>query len=84
MERTELSKVLILGGCGFVGRNLVYYLVQNRLCSYIKIVDKSQPLTSFFHTKFIDVFENSIVEFQQADLTKLDISVQINLFLTFF
>jgi hypothetical protein len=32
--------VCILGGCGFIGRNLVKYLLDNELCSKIRVCDK--------------------------------------------
>ncbi len=69
-DADHLPKVLVLGACGFIGRNLVHFLVQNRLCSYIKAVDKSMPLTSFFHPMYTRAFEDSVVEYQQADLSK--------------
>ena len=33
-------RVLVLGGCGFVGRNFVTFLVQNDLASKIRVADK--------------------------------------------
>jgi nucleoside-diphosphate-sugar epimerase len=62
--------VLILGGCGFVGRNMVLYLVDNDLASFIKVVDKAMPSMSYFHPQFLSAFNCPTVEYQQADLTK--------------
>jgi nucleoside-diphosphate-sugar epimerase len=69
-EPNRLPVVLVLGGCGFVGRNLVHFLVQQNLASHIKVADKSMPLMSYFHNQFMSIFDNPIVEYQQADLTK--------------
>lgn len=62
--------VLILGGCGFIGRHLVSYLVKNDLCSLIRVADKSMPVMSYLSKEFESVFENPTVEYKQADLTK--------------
>jgi len=37
-------RVLVLGGCGFVGRNLVQFLVEKDLASKIRVVDKMMPV----------------------------------------
>ena len=42
-EEGEGPAVLILGGLGMVGRNLVAYLVENRLASTIRVADKQIP-----------------------------------------
>lgn len=64
-------KVLILGGCGFIGRNLVAYLAANGHCSFIKVVDKASPQISFLHPKHKAAFdEKDLVKFQQCDLAK--------------
>ena len=67
---TPLPAVLILGGCGFIGRNLVHYLVTQQLAIYIKIADKAMPEMSYFHDIFMESFQSPIVEYQQNDLTK--------------
>lgn len=61
-------RVLVLGGCGFVGRNLVVYLVANDLCSEIKVVDKSLPMTSWLTPEQKSCFDK--VKFVQANLAK--------------
>ena len=43
----EAPSALILGGCGFVGRNLVQHLVEKKLCSKIKVVDRTMPAMAF-------------------------------------
>jgi nucleoside-diphosphate-sugar epimerase len=39
--------VVILGGLGFVGRNLLKYIVQNGLCSRVRVVDKRTIISAF-------------------------------------
>jgi len=68
--------VLILGGCGFVGRNLVKYLVDNKLASTIRVADKSMPATSYLNAAHKAAFaQTNIVEFKQSDLSK-DVHVE--------
>lgn len=68
----ELQKprVLILGGCGFIGRNFVQYLISNELVSYIKVADKALPGTSYLSPEAKAAFDNPKVKFQQADLSR--------------
>ena len=40
-------KWLIAGGMGFIGRNLVKYLLDNNLASDIRIADKKMPFMAF-------------------------------------
>ena len=60
--------ILVLGGCGMVGRNFVTFLVQNGLAKKIRVADKCIPAMGFFHPTTTEVFE--AVDFVQADLTK--------------
>ncbi|XP_065183945.1 aurachin B dehydrogenase-like [Sycon ciliatum] len=59
-------RVLILGGCGFVGRNLVEYLVDNEFCSKIRVADKVPTQTAWLNEKHKECFEK--VEFKSANL----------------
>jgi nucleoside-diphosphate-sugar epimerase len=68
-ERESVS-VLLLGGCGFVGRNFLLFLLNEQLVSYVKVVDKMTPLMAFMHPLHLACFDSSLVEFQQADLTQ--------------
>ncbi|CAB4033523.1 sterol-4-alpha-carboxylate 3-dehydrogenase, decarboxylating-like, partial [Paramuricea clavata] len=43
--------IVILGGLGFIGRNLVTYLVENDLCSKIRAVDKVPPQTAWLNER---------------------------------
>lgn len=63
--------VLIMGGCGFIGRHLVSYLVKNDLAQRIVVADKSMPITSSLNKEHGAIFERKeLVEFKQADLSK--------------
>jgi len=60
--------VLILGGVGFIGRNLVHFLVHNKLAGRIRVVDKVLPSTAFLGD-FGPAFDR--VEFVQGSLTSV-------------
>lgn len=63
--------MLVLGGCGFIGRHLVTFLVERRLASRIIIADKSMPATSNLSNRHKLAFDNKqIVQFIQSDLSK--------------
>lgn len=59
--------VLIIGGCGFIGRNLVKYLVDNNLCSYIKVIDKVVKSVAFFSDEHKAAFDSPIVKYKQGN-----------------
>lgn len=63
------NKVLILGGIGFIGRNLVEYLVKNDLASFIRVADKVLPSTAFLSADHKKAFEDPRVEYKQSNLT---------------
>lgn len=63
------KKVLILGGMGFIGRNLVNYLVKNNLASFIRVADKVLPSTAFLNAEHKAAFESPLVEYKQSNLT---------------
>jgi len=58
--------VLILGGVGFIGRNLVHFLAGNKDVGRIRVVDKVLPSTAFLGD-FTPAFDR--VEFVQGSLT---------------
>ena len=64
-----MAKVLVLGGVGFIGRNLVTYLVKNNLADYIRVCDKVLPATAFLGSPHDEAFKDSKVEFKQCNLT---------------
>jgi len=62
-------KVLVLGGVGFIGRNFVQYLVDNKLASFVRVVDKVLPPTAFLGKQHQAALEAENVEFKQGNLT---------------
>jgi len=68
-----LPRVLILGGVGFIGRNLVQYIAHNNLASYIQVADKSLPAVSYLLPEHKEHFDNKdLVKFVQCDLTRAE------------
>lgn len=68
-----LPSVAVLGGCGFIGRNLVEYLCDQNLVSKIKVADKSLPALSNLTPKLKKMFkEDDRIVFKQSDLAKDD------------
>ncbi|CAG9860171.1 unnamed protein product [Phyllotreta striolata] len=61
-------KILVLGGCGFIGRNFVNYLLKNELVSAVRVVDKVPPQVAWLNETHGEVFRNDIVEFKSANL----------------
>uniref|UniRef100_A0A7S1TTI4 NAD-dependent epimerase/dehydratase domain-containing protein n=1 Tax=Phaeomonas parva TaxID=124430 RepID=A0A7S1TTI4_9STRA len=62
--------VLVLGGVGFIGRNLVKLLIDEDLASEIVVADKRMKETSHFHPVHLAAFEDGRVAFKQADLSR--------------
>lgn len=67
-DGTAKFRVLILGGCGFIGRHLAEYLVSNNLVSKVRIVDKVPPQTAWLNKHHQEIFSNPVVEFRSANL----------------
>lgn len=70
MSSTSGLRVLILGGTGMVGRSFLKYLLDLGVCSCIRVADKLLPQISFMLPEQEAMFDNPVVEFVQADLTK--------------
>ncbi|KAL0232368.1 hypothetical protein PCE1_002709 [Barthelona sp. PCE] len=66
-----MSRWLILGGTGFIGRNLVTHLVEELEddLDLIRVVDIQTPDCAFLTEDQQDAFDNKIVEFMQLTLT---------------
>ncbi|XP_016952567.1 uncharacterized protein LOC108026241 [Drosophila biarmipes] len=65
---SEKPTVLILGGCGFIGRNLATYLLDNELAQEIRLADKTPPQMAWLNEEQARVFESDRVEFCSANL----------------
>jgi len=59
-------RILILGGVGFIGRNLAHYIIENDLASKVRIVDKVLPATAYLLPAQKAAFEKC--EFKQGNL----------------
>lgn len=66
----HVDAVLILGGCGHVGRHLVELLVKKACCQKIRVVDKVMPMMANLAPDHKAAFESPLVEFKQADLSR--------------
>ncbi|EGG20339.1 NAD-dependent epimerase/dehydratase family protein [Cavenderia fasciculata] len=66
---SDKPNVLVLGGVGFIGRNLVQFLVEKQLANRIRVVDKVLPATAFFGKKHQEAFANPQVEYVQGNLS---------------
>lgn len=62
-------KVLVLGGVGFIGRNLCAYLLENDLVDAITVADKVLPATAYLSNRHKAAFDNPKLTFKQANLT---------------
>ncbi|KAK6617539.1 hypothetical protein RUM44_005127 [Polyplax serrata] len=65
-------RVIILGGCGFIGRNLVYYLITNDLVEHIRVVDKVPPQIAWLNSSHQLSFSDPRVQFKSCNLTNPD------------
>ena len=67
---------LLLGGLGFLGRNIVKYLVDNELASCVRVVDKRAPFMAFLSPDYkavvLDAQPPGLVEWVQADVSDDD------------
>jgi len=63
-------RVIILGGVGFIGRNLVEYLADKGLVSKIRVGDKVLPDLACLSKKQQALFKSDLVEYKQANLAR--------------
>jgi len=65
-------RVLVLGGNGFIGKNLVQYLVEKDLCSKIRVADKVLPSFAGLTKKQDEYYKTrtDLLEFKQTPLTQ--------------
>lgn len=60
--------LILITGCGFIGRNLVHYLIENALVSKVIVVDKSLPQMAWLNKKHTAALEDVLVEYRSANL----------------
>lgn len=71
-------------GCGFIGRNLVEYLINNDLVSYLRVVDKTPPQLAFLNPVHSKIFEDPRVEYKSANLINpSEYSISISIYIPF-
>jgi len=71
MATSNKPKILVLGGLGFIGRNLVEYLVANSLVSKVGVADKVLPDLAGLTKKQSEIMKNTeLVWFKQANLAR--------------
>jgi len=64
-------RVIVLGGCGFVGRNLVQFIIDNDLASKVRVADKMIPALAGLSEHQKDIFTNKI---PKNDLFQVNLS----------
>eukprot|EP01061_Rhynchopus_euleeides_P026930 TRINITY_DN43836_c0_g1_i1.p1 TRINITY_DN43836_c0_g1~~TRINITY_DN43836_c0_g1_i1.p1 ORF type:complete len:373 (+),score=132.14 TRINITY_DN43836_c0_g1_i1:70-1188(+) len=62
--------VLVLGGTGFIGKNLVAYIIEYNLASKVRVADKTPVQMAYMDARFEAAFNDSRVEFAQVDLVQ--------------
>lgn len=68
MDVVLISFICFFIGCGFVGRHLVTYLINNDLVSYVRVVDKTPSQMAWLNTEHMTAFNDNAVEFISANL----------------
>lgn len=65
-----MSKIIITGGFGFIGVNFIQYLLNNKLCEKIYVIDINKPIDKYLKNK-IDkfIYEKKII-FINHDIRK--------------
>ncbi|XP_071098921.1 dTDP-glucose 4,6-dehydratase-like isoform X1 [Haliotis cracherodii] len=68
MAEKQRARVLILGGTGFIGRNLVHYLIKNELVAKVRVADKVPPQMAWLNPHHTESFSSPKVEFRHSNL----------------
>jgi len=64
-----MARVLVLGGCGFIGRHFVTYLHDNQLASHVLVADKVPYAIASLSENQLAIYKNEdFLTFKQADL----------------
>jgi len=61
-------RVLVLGGCGFLGRNLVQFLFEKDLASKIRVADKMLPALAGLSETQKEIY--SKIDFKQVNISR--------------
>eukprot|EP00485_Elphidium_margaritaceum_P012854 CAMPEP_0202707986 /NCGR_PEP_ID=MMETSP1385-20130828/20255_1 /ASSEMBLY_ACC=CAM_ASM_000861 /TAXON_ID=933848 /ORGANISM="Elphidium margaritaceum" /LENGTH=385 /DNA_ID=CAMNT_0049366847 /DNA_START=58 /DNA_END=1215 /DNA_ORIENTATION=+ len=70
-KKMDSGTVLVMGGCGFIGRHLVQYLAMNAPNMMIVVADKLLPQTSYMTQAMITLFTKSDnIKVVHSDLSK--------------
>jgi len=77
-NKKKMVKVLVLGGVGFIGRNLCSYLIENDLVEQVTVADKVLPATAYLSPKHKEAFDSPKLTFKQANLTNSGIIEKYN------
>lgn len=71
MANTTKPNIIILGGLGFIGRNVVEYLTDKGLANKIRVLDKVIPDLAGLSQKQAALFKgHDVVEFKQVNLAR--------------
>lgn len=70
MASVSPPRVLVLGGMGFIGRNVLAFLVESDVASFVRVVDKQVPSTVYLGPRFQAALASPKVNFLQANLAK--------------
>lgn len=65
-----MATVIILGGVGFIGKQLVSYLANNKLASKIVVADKVLPEVAGLSAAESAIFKSDLVKFVQVNLAR--------------
>jgi len=71
-EKGNSCRVLVMGACGFIGRELVSFLTEDDDVTEIVAADKRLPAMSFFSDRPKAAFKDKKVKFVHSDLMKPD------------
>lgn len=69
-EKERRPYVLVMGGTGFIGRNLVKWLVDNKQVKKVVVADKTMPAVASMLPHHKEAFEHKRVIFKQSDLSR--------------
>lgn len=69
-RNNEISIIIVETGCGFIGRNLVEYLLDNDLVSFVRVVDLKSPENVWLNDKHEQIFKHPSLEFKKFNLNE--------------